>query len=88
MKEICICAAVKSADGQIFRCHRHADGIAAIAARNLKLDADIFAREGFITSRNRFVSREEGMQLQLAADIPSAAPEGYLSTDLYSEDLY
>ena len=41
-----------------------------------------------VTSRNRFVSRKEGRQLQDAAGIPSAAEGGYRGDSLYSEDLY
>jgi hypothetical protein len=44
--------------------------------------------QGFITSRNRFVSRSEAMKLQLDAGIPSVVKGGYRGTVLYSEDLY
>ncbi len=45
--------------------------------------------QGFITSRNRFVTREEGRVLQDAARIPSMdLPEGYKGSTLFSEDLY
>jgi hypothetical protein len=44
--------------------------------------------QGFITSRNRFVTREEGYALQVAAGIPSAAAGGYRGKRLFSEDLY
>jgi hypothetical protein len=43
--------------------------------------------QGFITSRNRYVDREEGLRLQLAAGIESVAPGGYRG-QLFSEDLY
>lgn len=43
--------------------------------------------QGFITSANRYVNREEGMRLQLAAGIESVAKGGYRG-QLYSEDLY
>ena len=43
--------------------------------------------QGFITSKNRYVTRAEGLKLQKAAGIPSADPEGY-GSELYSEDLY
>lgn len=87
-KEICICAAVKTNDGEVFRCHRHADGILAIAHRNREIEPDMDKREGFITSRNRYVNRKEGMKLQLEAGIKSAWKEGYMSKELFSEDLY
>jgi hypothetical protein len=44
--------------------------------------------QGFITSRNRYVGREEALRLQLAAGIKSACPSGYRARDLFSEDLY
>ncbi len=44
--------------------------------------------QGFITSTNRYVDRKEGMRLQLAAAIASAAPGGYRGATLFSEDLY
>jgi hypothetical protein len=46
------------------------------------------AEQGFITSRNRFVSREEGSALQRAAGIPSAQTGAPPSDMLFSEDLY
>ena len=83
--EICICAAVKSEGGQIIRCHRHSDGIHALVDRKLNLMKSP-AGQGFITSRNRFVGRVEGLMLQEAAGILSARGE-YVS-QLYSKDLY
>jgi hypothetical protein len=44
--------------------------------------------QGFITSRNRYVDRQEGMRLQLAAGIESVAKGGYRGETLFSEDLY
>jgi hypothetical protein len=43
--------------------------------------------QGFVTSRNRFVTREEGMKLQITAGIPSVGG-GYRGNRLFSEDLY
>ena len=43
--------------------------------------------QGFITSRNRFVDREEGLRLQLRAGVPAFGGDGY-QDQLYSEDLY
>jgi hypothetical protein len=82
--EICICAAVKDNTGYIWRGHRHSDCIFLInqQQRHFK-NTD----QGFVTSKNRFVTREEGYQLQIAADIPSASG-GYRGERLYSEDLY
>jgi len=49
-----------------------------------KLDVE----QGFVTSKNRYVSREEGRSLQEAAGIKSAGKDGYRGNTLYSEDLY
>lgn len=87
MKEIVICAAVKTTDGKVYRGHRHHDCIQAIRRRDLKPSTSPSA-QGFITSKNRYVTREVGRKLQDAAGIPSASPEGYMGTTLYSEDLY
>jgi len=87
--EIVICAAVRLEDGRIFRGHRHTDA--------LRTSCDVVGDtwkcpygddQGFITSRNRYVTREEALQLQHAAGIPSACPSGYRARQLFSEDLY
>lgn len=86
--EICICAAVKATDGTIIRGHRHRDCIEGIVRRGKSVSKD-FTAQGFITSRNRFVTREEGFILQQWAGIKSANTEGYNAAGwLYSEDLY
>lgn len=84
-KEICICAAIRDNTGYVWRGHRHADAIILCnkAGRTFK-----FSDEGFVTSKNRFVGREEGMLLQKAAGIPSADRGGYRDNRLFSEDLY
>ena len=86
--EICICAAVKSKDGRIMRGQRHHDCIRAM--REVEWPVSSLAEyQGFITSRNRFVSRQDGLRLQKLAEIPSVRGEGgYDSVDLFSEDLY
>lgn len=45
-------------------------------------------QQGFITSRNRYVLREEARSLQEAAGLPSVDPGGYRYNILFSEDLY
>lgn len=89
--EIVICAAIRLPDGYIVRGHRHADCI------NRAFDMPRYKEnwecpfdddQGFITSRNRYVTREEGLALQKAAGIPSADPSGYRARELFSEDLY
>lgn len=88
MKEICICAAIKTKEGIVIRGHRHADAIKAAMTEGFKLTDLSFADQGFVTSRNRYVTREEGRKLQDAAAIKSANPEGYMPNTLFSEDLY
>lgn len=85
LKEICICAAIIDSHGYIWRGHRHGD--CYIAMTNARIH-EPNAEQGFVTSRNRFVSREEGRILQDKAGIKSASPEGYMPGTLFSEDLY
>lgn len=87
--EIVICAAIKLADGFIARGHRHGDCIRHINEKysyEKKPVEWVNHVQGFITSKNRFVTREEGRILQDAAGIPSV--EGYRGNTLFSEDLY
>lgn len=87
--EFCICAAVKARSGKIIRGHRHADCIRTIVDSGDYIEMPSQPAQGFITSHNRFVSRQEGRQLQDAAGIPSADPGGYSNRNtLFSEDLY
>lgn len=89
--EICICAAVKftkdNGEELVIRGHRHGDCF----YNKFKRDDNKLWKEkeqGFITSKNRFVSREEGRKLQDAAGIKSVSDEGYVPGTLFSEDLY
>lgn len=92
--EVVICAAIKW-QGRIWRGHRH--GHAMEAMRN-ELCYEMSWREvvcsggiqeqGFITSKNRYVSRRDARALQDAAGIPSADKDGYRYDTLFSEDLY
>lgn len=89
--EVCICAAIRMPDGYIVRGHRHAFCIHVACempryAENW--ECPYKEDQGFITSRNRYVTREEGLRLQKAAGIPSADPTGYRARELFSEDLY
>ena len=86
MDEICICSAVKTPAGLVIRGHRHCDALRTLAETGHMYCRD--AEQGFVTSRNRFVSRREGLALQAAAGIPSARTSGYHATLLFSEDLY
>lgn len=95
LREICICAAIRLEDGTIIRGHRHADCLNSFLedklrndGRSVEVNMAEMAEQGFITSRNRFVTREEGRKLQDAAGIPSADRDGYRGNTLFSEDLY
>lgn len=91
-KEIVICAAVKTESGKVIRCHRHAYGMWVIRDMPNETMEQGPKAQGFVTSKNRYVDRQEGLALQLAAGIPSADKGreggGYHCTDLFSEDLY
>lgn len=82
--EICITAAILLPDGTAFRCHRHNDGMQlVIATRIVRYVTQ--EMQGFVTSRNRFVNRKEGMRLMKQAQ-PARFEEH--SDTLFSEDLY
>lgn len=88
--EVCICAAIRLKSGRVIRGHRHHHCLAAAREESpgqhrLEL---LHAEQGFITSHNRFVGREEGRRIQEAVGITSVAPDGYRGALLYSEDLY
>lgn len=87
--ETVICAAIRTVEGIIVRGHRH-DGCLRYAATIRAVDETKLrdAEQGFVTSRNRFVDRIEGRNIQEAAGIPSQSLGGYRGYLLYSEDLY
>lgn len=86
--EICICAAIRLADGRVIRSHRHSHAMRTAFDMRIPTVDIRAAEQGFVTSHNRYVGREEGLQLQLAAGLPSADPGGYRGDLLFSEDLY
>lgn len=91
--EVCICAAVVL-DSEVVRGNRHTDAmrtaldLKAWREENGRLTRGGELVQGFVTSRGRFVDREEGLRLQLAAGIASMAEGGYRGNILFSEDLY
>ncbi len=86
--EIVICAAVIEEDGTIIRGHRHSDCFRTIWERKKKHRPNHDA-QGFITSKNRYVNRKEGYEIQKAAGIESIDKElPFHGGELYSEDLY
>jgi hypothetical protein len=63
-KEICLCAALKMADGYIFRGHRHDDCYLTMGGYEKYTKADgHLAIQGFLTSHGRFVTRAEAAEL-------------------------
>ena len=94
-KEICICAAIKYKD-KIWRGQRHNNCIDVardqlsynMSRKQMNEESSLFENQGFITSKNRYVDREEGLILQKKAGIKSIAKDGYGKKLLFSEDLY
>lgn len=93
-KEIVICAAINFPSYHIVvRGHRHSDCVHTLL-RMGKDTMHVSSQEGFITSRNRFVGRKEGYEIQITAGVKSVledtdhADGAYLNGELYSEDLY
>jgi hypothetical protein len=94
--ETCIVAAIRLPDGRIIRGQRHSDCIKRAVElvewnggkKDGVWDVSMSTDQGFITSLNRYVGREEGYQLQIAAGIESVASGGYRGETLFSEDLY
>lgn len=89
MNEICIVAAMRTPTGLVLRGQRHSDCIKALKQiESLTYFEIIKAEQGFITSKNRFVGRKEGYELQKKAKVKSQREGGYTEGRLYSEDLY
>lgn len=86
-REIVICAAVLTPQGDLYRGHRHSDCFHTMQNEG-KTSEIAGSEQGFVTSLNRFVTREEGRKIQDAAGIKSMSPEGYMGNTLFSEDLY
>lgn len=91
--EVCLCAALLLDDGRIIRGHRHDDCIGTYGKwRNAGQRIPPLTRQeqqGFLTSRGRFVSREEGARLMRAVLHHSPYSGRQFDADiLFSEDLY
>lgn len=92
MPETIICAAVRF-DGRVWRGHRHPhamqamhDALSWTMTRKQMTEAQVDRDQGFVTSLNRYVGREEALAIQKAAGIPCF--RGEYGSELYSEDLY
>ena len=86
LPELPACAAMRHiALGVIFAGKRHAECIASANSLGLGSKDCI---QGFMTTKGRFVNRQEAFRLMQNEGIESASPDGYRGFDLYSEDLY
>jgi hypothetical protein len=79
--EVCICSAIKWR-GKVWPGMRHGDCMEAMRRElGWKMTGErishshMFNEQGFITNRNRYVTREEALRLHLAAGIPSHAEQ-------------
>lgn len=92
--EIVICAAIRMPDGYVVRGHRHHDCIRTAREIPRYEDEPWHVNgddQGFVTSKNRYVTRKEGYKIQISAGIESAdyyKSGGYRGDELFSEDLY
>ena len=93
MQEFIICAAVRNKEtGKIWYGHRHAH---CLQAANDELSwtlsrqqiCKIKIEQGFITSQNRFVDRDEGLNIALLNNQVLDKSE-IRGNQLYSEDIY
>jgi len=74
-------------EGIVFCGHSHLMCLHQMIAMTGKRQAEVGAyEEGFITSTNRFVTREEAAKIALSCK--QIEKLKYSSKDLYSEDLY
>ena len=97
--EVCICAAIQY-QGRVWRGHRHGHCMEAMKQElswtmtgKEMMNAQMFREQGFVTNRNRYVTREEALILHKAAGIPSHAQfvkegDDYRGSIMFSEDLY
>jgi hypothetical protein len=88
--EVCICAAIRMVNGEVWRGHRHDDCIATAGKAGATRAEIAGAEQGFITSHNRFVGRKEAARIQAVAGIVSP-DSGWIprpDRELFSEDLY
>lgn len=90
--EIIICAAIR-VDGYIWRGHRHGHALQAMNDEMLWEHSrheitGMNKEEGFITSLNRFVGRQEARKIFEAGGFKSVDKDGFRGDILFSEDLY
>lgn len=84
VEEMIICSAIKIINSEIIRGHRHHDCIRS--AKDIpRLKGERLLHQGFITSKNRFVEREEA---KLIAEKAGQMIKKTNSPLLFSEDIY
>ena len=87
-REVVACAAVCLPGGLIVAGKRHRDCMESCLNNGIPAREFKAATQGFMTTHGRFVDRIEARRIQEKAGIPSANPDGYRGTGLFSEDLY
>lgn len=87
--EIIICSAIKMADGTIIKGHRHHDCIRTAREIPRLKEMQLF-EQGFINSRNEFVSREFARIIEETRRVNENDFKKPFQHDtlLFSEDLY
>ena len=81
ISEIIICAAVRASDGKIVRGRRHIDAVRALQEMlGYECEQPRGKDQGFVTSADKFVSREEAYRLHF--------PNRSEPDELQSDDLY
>ena len=78
---------MRTQDGKIIPCYRHSDGFAAIKNYGYAKPSDPID-QGFLTSENRYVDRQEGRKIFDAAGQQSPDKRYDYADELYSENLY
>lgn len=91
MKEFIICAAIKLSTGKIYYGHRHNHCLDAMNGElswtmNRQEIGNVEKEQGFITSENRFVDRQEAWNI--AKENNQIKQQSGGEGTLYSEDLY
>lgn len=93
--EIVICAAVRAKDGTIYRGHRHGHALykpfGLQGMPGYEGERPHGDDQGFITSRNRYVTREEAYRIFVESGAVSVDESRHPMAgrmELYSEDLY
>lgn len=90
--EIIICAAVRAKDGKIIPCWRHGNGVYTLhSIPGYEDERPHGDDQGFLTSKNRYVNREEAYRIFVESGAVSVDEEQHPMAsrdELYSEDLY